>query len=125
MSSLPGHAPLLVLVSGYPGAGKSTMAERIAATCSATVASFDWLMSAIRADADTWAIAEAPVERQRSIGWSLLARVAEQQLRIGGKCVVDVVAHETYRRELAALAARYGAQFVVVECVCSDEAVHA
>lgn len=100
------------------------MAELIAAECSGAIASFDWVMSALRSDPDTWAAVETPVERQRRTGWTLLARIAEQQLRIAGACIVDVVAHETYRRELEELAARYESNLAVVECVCSDESLH-
>jgi predicted kinase len=113
----------LVLVGGPTGAGKSTMAEAIAADLDATVASFDWLMSGLRAFPEVWAGIEYPVEQQRAIGWSLLSRVAEQQLRRGASVVLDLVARERPRREWAELAQRYGAAFRVVECICSDPAV--
>jgi predicted kinase len=113
----------LVLVGGPTGAGKSTMAEAIAGELDATVASFDWLMSGLRAFPDVWAGIERPVERQRGIGWSLLGRVAEQQLRRGASVVLDLVAREQPRREWAELATRYGAAFRVLECICSDPAI--
>ena len=56
--------------------------------------------------------------------WDLLARVAEQQLRRGASCVLDLVAREEPRREWSGLASRYGARFAVVECVCSDLDTH-
>src|SRR2546427_3126241 len=59
------HDPLvirLVLVSGSTSAGKSTIAEAIAAELGATVASFDWLMSGLRVFPDVWAGVELPVE---------------------------------------------------------------
>lgn len=113
----------LVLVGGPTGAGKSTMANAIAAELDATVASFDWLMSGLRAFPDVWAGIEYPVEQQRAIGWSLLGRVAEQQLRRGASVVLDLVAREQPRRGWAELAARYEAAFRVLECICSDPAV--
>ena len=113
----------LVLVGGPTGAGKSTVAEAIAGELDATVASFDWLMSGLRAFPDVWAGIAHPVERQREIGWSLLGRVAEQQLRRGASVVLDLVARELPRREWAELATRYGAAFRVVECICSERAV--
>lgn len=116
--------PWLVVVTGWTGAGKSTMADLVAAEIGATVASFDWLMSALRSHEDVWSAVELPVEQQRRVGWDLLSRVAEQQLRSGRSCIVDLVAREEPRRELAALARRYGASFAVVECVCSDIDVH-
>jgi predicted kinase len=120
----PADRPGLVLVTGWTGAGKSTIADLVAADLGATVASFDWVMSGLRALPELWEVVELPVERQRRVGWNLLGRIAEQQLRRGASCVLDLVAHEEARAEWEALAARCGAWFVVVECTCSDEAVH-
>jgi predicted kinase len=96
------------------------MADAVAADLGATVASFDWLMSGLRAFPDTWPAVEFPVERQRAIGWSLLGRVAEQQLRRDASVVLDLVAREKPREAWAQLAASYGAAFHVIECICSD-----
>jgi predicted kinase len=114
----------VVLVTGWPGAGKSTIADAVAADLGATVASFDWLLSALRAFPDLWAGVELPVERQRAIGWSLMERVAEQALRRGQSVVLDHVAREEPRRRWQELAERAGAAFAVIECVCSDADVH-
>lgn len=116
--------PWLVVVTGWTGAGKSTIADLIAQELNATVGSFDWLMSGLRAAPEVWARVELPVERQRRVGWNLLARVAEQQLRRGSSCVLDLVAREEPRGEWEALAERCGAKFGVVECVCSDIGLH-
>ena len=113
----------LVLVSGSTSTGKSTMAEAIAAEIGATVASFDWLMSGLRVFPEVWAAVELPVEKQRAIGWSLLSRVAEQQLQRGASVVLDLVAREDLLRDWQRLAIEYGAKFSVVECVCSDPVV--
>jgi predicted kinase len=116
--------PRLVLVTGYTGTGKSTIANAIAADLGCAVGSFDWLMSALRSIDEVWNIVEEPVERQRAVGWSLLGRLAEQELRRGRNLVFDLVARESPRREWSALAERYGAHFGVVECICSDLEVH-
>lgn len=116
--------PWLVLVSGWTGAGKSTIADLVAADLDATVAGFDWVMSGLRAIPEIWDVVELPVERQRRIGWNLLSRVAEQQLRRGRSCVLDLVAREEPRTEWEDMATRHGARFEVIECICSDEAVH-
>ena len=114
----------LVVVTGWPGTGKSTMAERVAADLGATVASFDWVMSGLRALPEVWAQVELPVERQRRVGWNLLLRVAEQQLARGGSCVLDLVAREPVRVEGQELAERYGARCAVIECACADPDLH-
>ncbi|MCP3883325.1 MAG: ATP-binding protein [Sulfitobacter sp.] len=114
----------LVVVTGWTGAGKTTIAELVAREIGATVASFDWLMSGLRIDPHVWNAVELPVERQRRTGWNLLSRVAEQQLRRGSSCVLDLVCREEIRAEWAELAERYGASFRVIECVCANETLH-
>lgn len=117
-------APWLVVVSGWTVAGKSTIAERLAEELDATVASFDWLMSGLRALPDVWAHVELPVEVQRRVGWNLLSRVAEQQLQRRASCVLDLVAREEPLQEWRRLADQHGAAFAVVECTCADIEVH-
>jgi predicted kinase len=124
VSSTLRPAPWLVLVTGWTAAGKSTIADALAGELEATVASFDWVMSALRSNEDVWSVIEKPVELQRRIGWDLLSRIAEQQLHRGRSCVLDLVAREEPRQEWAALADRYRASFTVVECVCSDIELH-
>ena len=116
--------PCLILVTGWTGAGKSTIADRIAADIGGTLASFDWLMSGLRVLPEVWAAVDEAADLQRRVGWNLLSRVAEQQLRRGSSCVLDVVAREEPRAEWETLAERLGARFGVVECICSDVAVH-
>jgi predicted kinase len=113
----------LIVVTGWTGAGKSTMAELLSSETGATVASFDWLMSALRDHPEVWSTVREP-DRQRRIGWDLLSRVAEQQLRGGRSCVLDLVAREQVRGEWSVMAERYGASFAVVECICSDIDTH-
>ena len=110
----------LVVVSGYTGAGKSTMAEAIATDIGASVVSFDWIMSGLRSFPEVWSHVETPVERQRSVGWALMSRVGEQQLRAGRSVVFDLVARSAALIEWMELAERNEARLSVVECVCSD-----
>jgi predicted kinase len=60
----------LVVVTGWTGAGKSTIANAIAASLDATAVSFDWVMSGLRVFPELWAGIELPVERQRSVGFT-------------------------------------------------------
>lgn len=114
----------LIVVSGWTGAGKSTIADRLGSELGATVASFDWVMSGLRAMPEVWPNVELPVERQRRAGWNVLSRIAEQQLRRGSSCVLDLVAREDPLQEWRRLADQYGATFAVIECICSDIDLH-
>ena len=114
----------LVVVSGWTGAGKSTIADGLGVALSATVVSFDWVMSGLRSFPELWDVVERPVDRQREIGWTLMSRVAEQQLRRGGSVVLDLVARDQAIERWRALAAEHGAALSVIECVCEDEQLH-
>ena len=85
----------MVVVSGWTGAGKSTLANAIASELSCAVGSFDWLMAGLRSFPEVWDVVEAPVERQRAVGWSLLNRLAEQELRNRRTIVLDLVCRES------------------------------
>jgi predicted kinase len=114
----------LVLVSGPTGTGKSVLSNAIASDLSCAVGSFDWLMSGLRSIPEIWSHVELPVERQRHVGWSLLGRLAEQELRYGRSLVLDLVGREAPRQDWRALAVRYDARFSVIECGCSDAELH-
>ncbi len=115
---------VLVVVSGYTGSGKSTLAESVATEIGASTVSFDWVMSALRSFPEVWDVVESPVERQRSVGWMLMGRVAEQQLRAGRSVVLDLVARSATLDLWTDVATRAGAQMVVLECVCTDADLH-
>lgn len=57
--------------------------------------------------------------------YELLTVLAEHQLRLGGSLILDSVATSaSIRATWRGLADRYCAAWLVVECVCSDAAVH-
>ena len=87
------ESPLLIVCTGPPGTGKSTIANEVARRTGATVLGWDWAMGAL-----TWC---APVQdalesldrvTHRRVGWSLLWNLAEEQLRLGRSVVLDGVA---------------------------------
>jgi predicted kinase len=114
----------LVVVTGWPAAGKSTVAEALGVALPGTVISFDWVMSGLRSFPDVWATVEASPEHQREVGWTLMGRIAELQFRIGASVVMDLVARDASLALWQALADRYDAKVCVIECVCEDEDLH-
>jgi predicted kinase len=59
-----------------------------------------------------------------AVGYSLIDNICEKQLRNGQSAVIDCVARFGVEQRWAAAAAERGARFTVIECCCSDEAVH-
>ena len=111
--------PVVVLVAGIPGAGKSTLAESLARHLRAPVFSADWVIGAlvpfqVLDDDNAWHVVDTSVI-------ALLAR----QVQVGVDVVLDVSGHTRQERErLRTLTERLGGAFVGVECVCSDEELH-
>ena len=109
----------LVVVSGIPGTGKSTVAGHAARLVPATLLSKDVFEAALL---------RSGIDRAIGSGWASyeqLGAVAESQLRLGNAVVIDSVAtNERIRSVWRELAAVHGARFLPIECICSDDRVH-
>ncbi len=125
----PDSAPGLVLVAGLPGAGKTTVAEAIAARADFRVLSSDRMRKEM-AGLDPEASGAAPFgEGIYTADWNeqtyaaLLER-AEAHLIDGGRVVVDASFREDHRRvEFLKLAHRYRVPTVLLQCEISPDVV--
>lgn len=112
----------LIIFSGLPGTGKSTLAEAVGKCLGIPVFAKDWLEALLLQSG------LKPVDKNRSlgyIGYDLLTLLAKRQLMLGQSVILDsVAATKTIRSEWRRLAKRYQAEWRVIECVCSDESIH-
>jgi len=112
----------LILFSGRPGTGKSSLAEAVGIHLSIPVFAKDWLeASLLRSEI----IASNPDKPLGSAGYELMTTLAERQFLLKQSVILDSVAgtqsiRETWRR----LCGQYQADWRVIECVCSDESLH-
>jgi predicted kinase len=107
--------PTLVLFSGLPGCGKTTLARQVATTLHAPLLAKDRVQRVLRDHVP----GAAPVD-----GYRLLLDLADEQLDLGLSVVLDAVFPLAgFRDEAQAVAARHAARFRPVYCYCSDEAV--
>lgn len=109
----------LIIFSGLPGTGKSTMAEMIGKDLAIPVFAKDWL------EATLVRSGLKPVTEDKSLGsagYELLTTLAERQLMLGQSVILDSVAgSQTIRGTWRQLSEQYEADWRVVECICSDE----
>jgi len=116
--------PLLVLVTGVPGAGKSTVADAIASRLGAAVVAHDWAMSGLRPYPELQRALDEIELGHRTVGWSLLSALARAELRRGRPVVLDGVARAPEVEACGRVAGDEGAELVVVAAVCSDSGLH-
>jgi 8-oxo-dGTP pyrophosphatase MutT (NUDIX family)/predicted kinase len=117
--------PILVLVTGLQGTGKSTVAGLAANLLGAPLFAHDWAMSGLRPFPEVQAALDAmEPPGHGNVGWSLLRALAQSQLRRGSSVVLDGVAREPQIERMRQLAAEEGARFLVVMTECSDGELH-
>lgn len=120
---LDGHGTgaRLIVFSGVPGTGKSTLADAAGRELAIPVFAMDWLLGSLT----PFGGYHLDLDRSLGIGMELAVTLAFRQLRLGQSAVVDYPAEEpAFRARLKSLADAAGAEFKVVVCTCSDQRVH-
>jgi predicted kinase len=119
MSTLWHCLTMLVVLSGLPGSGKTTVGRVVAEMLTAAY---------IRIDALEAAMWRAGIEREQPTGlaaYVVAEAIAEGSLAAGSSVVVDAVnAVEAARKTWRDLAARAHKPLRIIEVVCSDEDEH-
>jgi predicted kinase len=115
----PQVTAMILVFSGLPGTGKTTLAEYAARRLQAPVFSIDVLEAALR---------RSGIGADRGshhAAYELLSTLAEGQLRLGQPACIDaVIGLESTREAWRALADQYDAALKCIECVCSDPKLH-
>ena len=113
------NPPLLVILSGLPGVGKSAVANELGRALHAPVISVDPIEAAILRSG----ICQSP--ETGLAAYRVGATLAEHHLRLGLTVIADAANYLEVGRDLwrgAADAA--GAEWRAVEVICSDEELH-
>jgi predicted kinase len=112
----------LIVFSGLPGTGKSALAEGVARELGIPVFAKDWLEATLLG---CELVPSNEAKPLGSAGYQLLTILAERQLMSGQSVILDSVAStESIRLSWKQLAAKYEADWLVIECICLDESIH-
>ena len=111
-------SPTLIVLSGLPGSGKSTVAEGLSRTLSIPLFSIDPIEAAM------WR-GGLSKDQTGIAAYDVAIALADEHLRLGHSVIVDAVNPiEAPRAAWRSLAAKHRAEMKIIECVCADEAVH-
>lgn len=112
----PHHQPVLYIFSGLPGAGKSTLAQRLATRLGCVFVRIDTIAQSLRD------LCSFPVQGE---GYQLSYRIAADNLNIGISVVADSCNPiELTRSEWEDVARSSAAIPLNIEITCADKAEH-
>jgi predicted kinase len=114
--------PCLVLFTGLPGTGKSTLSEALATSAGVPAFAGDWLLGALDPAGD--ALADWRLPTYLAVARSLLRSLVTRQFLVGQSAIVDYLTTATEVRDWRGLCSGSGARLALVECVCSDVGLH-
>jgi predicted kinase len=109
----------LIVFSGVPGTGKSTLADAAGRELRTPVFAADWLLGALTP------FGGYHQDRLLQTGAELLTTLAFRQLALGQSAILDYPAEDlATRTRWRTLAGAAGAEFRVIVCTCSDPRAH-
>lgn len=111
----------VVVFTGLPGTGKSTLAELTARSLQVPAFAGDWLMGAL---APSGVMSGLDRPSFLALYYRLLRMLVTRQLMLGQSAVLDCLVNDSVLDDWRELTGEFGARLCVVECVCTDLDVH-
>lgn len=107
---------LVILMKGYPGCGKSTLASALGSAYHVPVVDKDDAKDALQEQSDN--VGDATINE---ISYDIMMNVTKRQLINGLSVIVDSpLSRKSLYERLTSLAKTFGARVVVLECTASD-----
>lgn len=111
----------VIVFTGLPGTGKSTLAEHVARVIHAPAFAGDWLMGALKPHG---VLDHLDRPTHLAMYYNLLNTLVTRQLILGQSAVVDCLINDGIAAQWHDNSARHAARLLIVECVCTDIDLH-
>ena len=111
----------VIAFTGFPGTGKSTLAEALATETGAPAFAGDWLLGALRPHGVLTGLSRPAF---LAMYYDLLETLIKRQLMLGQSAIVDGLIDDVVAERWQKTAAEYDARLDVIMCVCTDEVEH-
>jgi predicted kinase len=112
----------LIVFTGLPACGKSTLADRLAVGMGVPAFAGDWLMGGL--EAAHGVLAELDRATYLEMYYNLLESLIVRQFLLEQSAIVDAMIDDQIAARWHRLAEGHGAKLLVVECICSDVVVY-
>ncbi|TCC65803.1 hypothetical protein E0H73_02400 [Kribbella pittospori] len=111
----------VIVFTGLPGTGKSTLAEALAVEAATPVFAGDWLLGALKPHGVLGGLSR---QSFLAMYYDLLETLVRRQLMLAQSAIVDCLIDDSVADRWEKVATEYDARLRLIECVCTDEAEH-